>query len=107
MQPRLPSEFTPIQKICADYIENSIRNVSEEYYAAQWLNEIDYWLYSETLNQKSIHVDDYVLQNLKTCQETIGGWIVWCQENHEPVYKPDEDVVLMIEQIKEARKNKA
>jgi hypothetical protein len=107
MKPSIPDTFTPIQRVCADYIESNIRMVSEEHYAQSWMVEVDYWLYAETINQKSIHLEDYILENMKVCMDTIGGWIVWDNENHEPVFMANDDVISQIEYIKEQRKNKA
>jgi hypothetical protein len=104
MKPHLPPDFTPIQCVCADYIETVIRTVSEEHYAASFMLEIDYWLYAETVNQKSIHLEDYILQNLETCRNTINGWIIWDLELHNPQFMKNEDVVRQIEDIKKKRK---
>ena len=107
MKPSIPDTFTPIQRVCADYIESNIRMVSEEHYAQPWMVEVDYWLYAETINQKSIHLEEYILENMKVCMDTIGGWIVWDNVNHEPMFMLNDDVVRQIEYIKEQRKNKA
>lgn len=107
MKPTLPDTFTPIQRVCADYIEANIRKVSEEHYANSWLLEVDFWLYAETINQNSIHLEEYIMQNLKVCMDTIDGWIVWDNEIHEPIYMQNAEVVRQIELIKEARKKKA
>jgi hypothetical protein len=104
MQPNVPDDFTPIQVVCADYIENVIRNVSKEHYACNFMEELDYWLYAETVNQKSIHLEEYVLKNLQICSESIGGWVIWNNDIHEPQYMKTVEVIRQIELIKEKRK---
>ena len=72
-----PHHFTPIQLVCADYIQKVLRQISDEWYAAEWLMELDYEIYSNVIKGKSNYLDTLTLKNLKTCSELIGGWVVW------------------------------
>ena len=65
----IPETFTPIQKICCDYIEKLIEEASNNFYAAGWLKDIELELYSDTFKNKSRYFDDHIHENLIICSK--------------------------------------
>jgi len=95
----VPDDFTPMQRVCVDYIERCIRQVSEEFYAAGWMIEIDLELYSHMINQKASYLEPQTMENLKCCSEAVNGWVSWDDEISSPAFKTREQIENQINHI--------
>jgi hypothetical protein len=102
----VPQEFTPMQRVCIDYIERCIRQVSEEFYAAGWMIEIDLELYSNMINQKPSYLEPETMENLKFCSEAVNGWVSWDDEISSPAFKTHDQIKKQIEDIMKLRKER-
>jgi len=98
-----PSHFTPIQLVCADYIQRILRQISDEWYAAEWLMELDYEIYSNVVKGKSSYIDAQTLKNLQTCSELIGGWVAWDNIESNPKFFNHTEIKNNIQDILDKR----
>ena len=95
-----------MQRVCIDYIERCIRQVSEEFYAAGWMIEIDLELYSNMINQKPSYLEAETMENLKFCSEAVNGWVSWDDEISSPAFKTHDQIKKQIEDIMKLRKER-
>lgn len=95
-----------MQRVCIDYIERCIRQVSEEFYAAGWMIEIDLELYSNMINQKPSYLEPETMENLKFCSEAVNGWVSWDDEISSPAFKTHDQIKKQIEDIMKLRKER-
>lgn len=90
-----------VQRMLADFMSE----LSEEVYLADWLNRMEYVLWTEVLNYRQHCPDSIVCDRAKSCpfwklitlSDACGGWIVW--DDHEgPVWMPMAEWVMRYEE---------
>jgi hypothetical protein len=99
-----PDTFTPVQLVCLDYIERLIVQITNEWYAADWMMELDLELYAELTKPESRYVEMDIFRNMQTCSDHIGGWIAWDDEQSSPRFFTHEEIKNKIQQVLDTRK---
>lgn len=77
-----------IRGVCTEFINMKIREISEEFYSAAWMNGIEYKVWDAVIQGGTGLVSEEDARLLKAASEAIGGWLAWSDHVNNSVFIP-------------------
>jgi hypothetical protein len=84
------------QEITAGLLRNVMSGISEDYWCAGWLHNLEYLLWDAVIGKRKICSPEQVEQ-LKYLSEKCGGWIIWDEQAKDERFVPMQEWLRLYE----------
>lgn len=89
--------MTDEQKIAAGLLVKAMSGISEEYWCAGWLHDLEYILWDAVIGRRKGPCSTQDLEQLKYLSEKCDGWIIWDEQEKDQRFVPIEEWLRLYE----------
>jgi hypothetical protein len=85
------------QKITAGLLIETMSGISEEYWCAGWMHNLEYMLWDAVMGRREGIGSPEEIEQLKYLSEKCGGWIIWDEQAKGERFIPMQDWLRLYE----------
>jgi hypothetical protein len=84
-------------RVCAGLLAKLMSQLSEDYWCAGWLTDIEYDLWAALEGRGSLRLREADVDQLRYLAGKCAGWISWDDTHHRPRYVPADEWRLLFD----------